>query len=158
MTLLSRVFPRSKRFGQYNLTYLDEWQETEIDQPCGAFMLVRSEIREQVGLLDERYFLYAEDTDWAYRIKQAGWRIMYVPTTTVQHIKRASTRKNRQMAIRHFYNSMRIFYHATYEPLYPRWLNATILGATHVRERIELIADSTSKVFVRVSGVLRRGV
>lgn len=156
-TLLSRLFPRSRRFGQYNLTYLDQWKETEIDQPCGAFMLVRSEIRDEVGLLDERYFMYWEDTDWAFRIKRAGWRIMYVPTTTVRHIKRASSRMNRQQAIRYFHRSMRIFYREHYQPVYPSWLNATILVATHVRERIELTADAVLRLRRRLSVLLRHG-
>ena len=157
MTWMSRLFPRSRRFGQYNLTYLDEWEETEIDQPCGAFMLVRSEIRDEVGLLDERYFMYGEDTDWACRMKQAGWRIMYVPTTTVVHVKRASSGKFRRQTIRYFYRSMRIFYRQHYEPVYPPLLNATILLATHVREQIELTADSLLRLRRRLSGVLRRG-
>jgi len=156
MTLLSRLFPRSRRFGQYNLTFLDQWDETEIDQPCGAFMMVRSEVREEVGLLDERYFMYGEDTDWAFRMKQAGWRIMYVPTTTVLHLKRASSGKYRQQTIRYFYRSMRTFYRQHYEPLYPTWLNVTILLATHVRERIELTADSLLRLRRRLSGLLRR--
>ena len=66
MSMLSRLFPRSRTFAQYNLTYLPEDRETEIDAPCGAFMMVRAEIRESVGLLDERYFMYGEDLDWAY--------------------------------------------------------------------------------------------
>jgi GT2 family glycosyltransferase len=157
MTLLSRIFPRNRRFGQYNLTYLSEWETTEIDQPCGAFMLVRAEILDEVGYLDERYFLFGEDTDWAYRIKKAGWQIWYVPTTTVRHIKRASTRKNRQQTIRYFYQSMRIFYRQHYEPVYPRWLNATILLVTHIREQIELTAESLLRLRSRLSGCLRRG-
>ena len=92
LTLLSRLFPRSRRFAQYNLTYLDEHVETEIDAPCGAFMIVRSQIREEVGLLDEHYFMYGEDLDWSYRIKDAGWQVMYTPITTVTS-KRASSRQ-----------------------------------------------------------------
>ena len=144
MTLLSRLFPRSRRFGQYNLTYLDERLETEIDQPCGAFMMVRSEVAAQVGLLDERYFMYGEDTDWAYRIKQAGWRIMYVPRTKVRHLKRASSRKYRSRTIRHFYDAMRIFYRTHYSKVYPRWMNAAVLSAIGARERIELTANALS--------------
>lgn len=144
MTLLSRLFPRSRRFGQYNLTYLDERLETEIDQPCGAFMMVRAEVAAQVGLLDERYFMYGEDTDWAYRIKQAGWRIMYVPRTKVRHLKRASSRKYRSRTIRHFYDAMRIFYRTHYAQLYPRWMTAAVLSAIGARERIELTANALS--------------
>ena len=139
MTLLSKFFPRSRRFGQYNLTYLDDREETEIDQPCGAFMMVRSEIREQVGLLDESYFMYGEDTDWAFRIKAAGWRIMYTPSTKVRHVKRASSRRDRVKTIGYFYESMRIFYRAHYWAVYPRWISHLIMIAISARERMELI-------------------
>jgi GT2 family glycosyltransferase len=137
--LLSRVFPRNRRFGQYNLTYLDDRQETEIDQPCGAFMMVRSEIREQVGLLDERYFMYCEDTDWAFRMKASAWRIMYTPITKVRHVKRASSRRHRSRTIRYFHHSMRLFYREHYWPIYPRWVSILVLLAIGAREQIELI-------------------
>ena len=142
MTLLSRLFPRSRRFGQYNLTYLDEWQETEIDQPCGAFMMVRAETAAEVGLLDERYFMYGEDTDWAFRIKRAGWRIMYVPTTTVRHLKRSSSRKYRSRTIRYFYDAMRLFYDDHYKALYPRPITVAIHLAIAARKRVELTANA----------------
>jgi len=144
MLLLSKVFPGSRRFGQYNLTYLDDRQEAEIDQPCGAFMMVRSEIREQVGLLDERYFMYGEDTDWAFRIKAKGWRIVYTPITKVRHVKRASSRGHRSRTIRYFYDSMRIFYREHYSATYPRWVSLIIMLAIGARERAELIWASLS--------------
>ena len=79
MTGLSWLFPKSKRFGRYNLTYLDEDAIHEVDSLVGAFMMVRREGIEQVGLLDEDFFMYGEDIDWCYRIKQAGWKIVYYP-------------------------------------------------------------------------------
>jgi GT2 family glycosyltransferase len=141
ITLLSRLFPRSRRFGQYNLTYLDEHETTEIDSPCGAFMLVRREVAEQVGLLDEAYFMYGEDVDWSFRIKAAGWRIMYVPVTTVQHRKRASSRRFRQQTIRYFHDGMRRFYRAHYANGQPRLVSLVILFAIAARERVELTLD-----------------
>ena len=141
MTMLSKAFPRSRRFGQYNLTYLDEALETEIDQPCGAFMMVRSEIRDSIGLLDERYFMYGEDTDWAYRMKQAGWRIMYVPSTTVHHDKRASSRKHRSRTIGYFYDAMRLFYDTHYRAVYPWWVTQAVHAGVGVRRRIELASN-----------------
>lgn len=145
MTLLSRAFPRSRRFGQYNLTYLDEDQETEIDQPCGAFMMVRRTVATEVGLLDEGYFMYGEDTDWAYRIKRAGWKIMYVPHVKVRHMKRASSRQYRQQTIRYFYDAMRRFYRTHYRSVYPRWVTALVLAGIAVRERLELTADALTR-------------
>lgn len=141
ITMLSKLFPRHRRFGQYNLTYLDEWLETEIDQPCGAFMLVRREVVDQVGLLDESYFMYGEDTDWAFRIKAAGWSIRYVPSTTVKHRKRASSRRFRPLTIRYFHQAMRRFYRTHYAPTQPFVVNAIILAAISARERIELTGE-----------------
>ena len=141
LALLSRLFPRSRRFGQYNLTYLNEQEEAEIDSPCGAFMFVRHEVLEGVGLLDERYFMYGEDLDWAFRIKQAGWRIMYTPVTTVTHVKRAASSRSRGRTIRAFYDAMRIFYREHYERSYPRWLSWSIYRAIDLREALELTAN-----------------
>ncbi len=145
LTLLSRVFPKSRRFAQYNLTYLDEFAEADIDAPCGAFMIVRTQIREQVGLLDERYFMYGEDLDWAYRIKHAGWRVMYAPVTTVTHLKHASSRKSRTTTIRAFHDAMRLFYGRWYEARYPRIVSWMTYGAINIREALELASARISE-------------
>jgi GT2 family glycosyltransferase len=149
MTLLSRLFPRSRRFAQYNLTYLDEHTEAEIDSPCGAFMMLRSQIRDEVGLFDERYFLYGEDLDWAYRIKRAGWKVMYTPVTTVTHIKRAASRQSRPASIRAFYDAMRIFYGRWYEARYPRVVSWLTYAGINVREQLELASARLSALRAR---------
>jgi N-acetylglucosaminyl-diphospho-decaprenol L-rhamnosyltransferase len=145
ITMLSRLFPRSRRFGQYNLTYLDDRIETEIDSPSGAFMLVRAEVARDVGLLDEGYFMYGEDLDWAFRIKRAGWRIMYAPITTVQHRKRGSSRRFRRQTIRYFHDAMRRFYRAHYADTYPRWVTMLIMVMISARERLELTSDAVTR-------------
>jgi GT2 family glycosyltransferase len=138
VTLLSKMFPRHRALAAYNLTYLDEWLETEIDQPCGAFMMVRAEVAQSVGLLSERYFMYCEDTDWAYRIKAAGWKIMYAPVTTVRHMKRRSSRQNPSAAIRHFHEGMRIFYDEHYRSQYPRAVTVLVHTGITLREWVQL--------------------
>jgi GT2 family glycosyltransferase len=142
VTLLSRVFPRSRRFGQYNLTYLDEGLETDIDTPCGAFMMVRREVMEEVGFLDERYFMYGEDIDWAYRMKKASWRVVYTPVATVKHLKRASSRKFRRKTVGYFHDGMRRFYRDHYWNEYPRIVGFAVLCAISIRERIEMAGIS----------------
>ncbi len=77
MTGLSRLFPKSRRFNAYNLEYLPEDAVHEVDSVVGAFMMVRREAIQQAGLLDESYFMYGEDLDWAKRIKDAGWEVWY---------------------------------------------------------------------------------
>jgi N-acetylglucosaminyl-diphospho-decaprenol L-rhamnosyltransferase len=129
---LSKLFPQSRRFGRYNLTYLDPDELTEVDSVVGAFMLVRAEAIHQVGLLDETFFLYGEDLDWAYRIRKAGWKIYYNPQVTVLHIKEASTRHSRR-ARREFYRAMDIFYRKHYADTTPLWLHWLIVGGIALR-------------------------
>lgn len=126
MTGLARLFPRSPRFGRYNMTYLDQDIETEVDSVVGACMLVRGSVVKEVGLLDESFFMYGEDLDWAYRIKQYGWRIMYVPRVVVHHYKRASSSQRPFQSIRHFYHAMRVFHRKHYAALTPAPLNMLI--------------------------------
>jgi N-acetylglucosaminyl-diphospho-decaprenol L-rhamnosyltransferase len=110
---LSRLFPRSRRFGRYNMTYLDENEVADVDSVVGAFMMVRTRAVADVGLMDERFWMYGEDLDWAKRIKDDGWRVVYYPLVEVLHVKRASSRQNKR-AQYEFYRAMLIFYHKHY--------------------------------------------
>ena len=114
MTGLARLFPQSRRFGQYNLTFLDPMQEAAVDSLMGAAMLVREEVVREVGLLDEQFFMYGEDLDWCYRIKSYGWQIVYNPRAVVRHYKRAASTKRALPSIRAFYDAMRIFHRKHY--------------------------------------------
>jgi len=121
---LSKLFPRSPRFGRYNLTYIDPDELTEVDSVVGAFMMIRREAIAKTGLLDEAFFMYGEDLDWAYRIKQAGWKVYYNPDVTVLHYKQASSRHSRK-ARHEFYRAMLIFYRkhfAAQTPFLLHWL------------------------------------
>jgi len=128
---LSRLFPRSRRFAAYNLTYLDPDVETEVDSVVGACMMVRTAVVREVGLLDEAFFMYGEDLDWAYRIKQYGWKIVYYPAVTVYHYKRAAYSRRPIPSIRAFYDAMRLFHRKHYAATTPALLNGLIeLGIT----------------------------
>lgn len=126
MTGLSRLFPRSRIFGRYNMTFADPDQLTEVDAIVGAFMMVRQEAVIQAGLLDETYFMYGEDLDWAYRIKACGWKIYYNPEVTVLHIKRAASRRSPKAQVE-FYRAMDIFYHKFYAEGTPFWLHGLVV-------------------------------
>jgi hypothetical protein len=115
---LAKLFPKSRRFGQYNLTYLDENETHEVDCLVGAFMMVRREVIEQVGLLDEKYFMYGEDIDWCYRIKKAGWRIVYYPGAKIIHYKGASSKKKKWKTIYEFHRAMFLFFNDHYKDKY----------------------------------------
>ncbi len=141
MTGLSRLFPHSHRFGQYNLTYLDPDEQAEVDSVVGAFMLVRREAIEDVGLMDETFFMYGEDLDWAYRMKEAGWIIYYNPAVTVLHVKKASTCQNPRAQVA-FYRAMNIFYRKHFATQTPWWLHMLIVGAVTARLKLEQLRVS----------------
>ncbi len=124
---LARLFPKSRIFGRYNLTYLDENEGAEVDSVVGAFMLVRREAIRDVGLLDDTFFMYGEDLDWAYRLKAAGWRVYYYPEVTVLHVKRASSRQNPRSKVE-FWRSMEIFYRKHYACGTSRLLHCLIIS------------------------------
>lgn len=126
MTGLSRLFPRSSRFAQYDLKHLSVDQQVDVDAVTGAFMLVRTAAIVEVGLLDERFWMYGEDLDWAKRIKDAGWRVVYNPVVKALHVKGRSSRQNPRARIE-FYRAMPIFYYKHYRAETPFWLHFFVL-------------------------------
>lgn len=106
---LSRIFPTSKTFGKYNLTYLDENETYEVDAIVGAFMLIKKDVYEKVKGFDEDYFMYGEDLDLCYRIKKTGYKIYYYPETSIIHYKGESTKKSSISYVNNFYGAMQIF-------------------------------------------------
>jgi GT2 family glycosyltransferase len=106
---LSKLFPRSRRFGRYHVTYLDKNRIHEVDVLSGAFMLLRKETLDKCGLLDEDYFMYGEDIDLSYRIQLAGYKNYYFPETTIIHYKGESTKKSSVNYVFVFYRAMAIF-------------------------------------------------
>ncbi len=145
MTGLSRLFPKSRLFGRYNLTYLPIDQVAEIDALSGSCMLVRRAAlyysheesqapdapfetaaphqngQHGAGLLDESFFMYGEDLDWCYRIQQAGWKIFYTPDTQIIHYKGESTKKGELRYVRLFYGAMLRFAEKHLQDRYPRF-------------------------------------
>ena len=82
---LSALFPRSKFFSGYHLNYMDENAIHEVAGVSGSCMLIRREVIDQIGYLDERFFAYQEDADFCFRARQAGWRIYYLPQAQIIH-------------------------------------------------------------------------
>jgi GT2 family glycosyltransferase len=109
MSGLSRLFPKSKLFGRYHLGFLSENETHEVDVLSGAFMLIRHSVLDQVGLLDEDYFMYGEDIDLSYRIQKAGYKNYYFPHAPIVHFKGESTKKGSLNYVRVFYQAMIIF-------------------------------------------------
>jgi len=106
---LSKLFPKSKKFGKYHLSYLDNDKTHEIEILSGACMLMRKEALDKVGLLDEDFFMYGEDIDLSYRIILGGYKNYYYPEARIIHYKGESTKKGSMNYVYMFYNAMILF-------------------------------------------------
>jgi GT2 family glycosyltransferase len=106
---LSTLFPNSRIFAKYNLTYLPEDEINEVDAISGAFMMFRKEVYEKIGGFDPQFFMYGEDLDLCYRTQQAGFKVYYVPDTEIIHYKGESTRRSNIDETRIFYDAMHLF-------------------------------------------------
>src|SRR5262245_9655268 len=89
---LDKLFPKSQIFGKYLMTDWDYGDTREVDVIMGAFMLARKTAIDQVGLMDEAFFMYSEEVDWCYRFKAAGWKIYFTPEVECIHIWGGSSR------------------------------------------------------------------
>lgn len=106
---LSWLFPGSRRFGRYHLSFLSNDETHEVEVLSGAFMLMRKEALDKVGLLDEDFFMYGEDVDLSYRLIKGGYRNYYYPGARIIHYKGESTKKGSLNYVYVFYNAMAIF-------------------------------------------------
>jgi GT2 family glycosyltransferase/lipopolysaccharide/colanic/teichoic acid biosynthesis glycosyltransferase len=113
---LSKLFPESRIFGKYNMTYLNEDQIYQIPAISGSFMMIRKAILEDIGDFDERFFMYCEDIDLCHRINENGFKIYYVPTTQIIHYKGESTKKDRLDYVITFNKSLYKFFQKYYAP------------------------------------------
>ncbi len=125
---LGRIFPGRRIFGGYNLTHLDPDRRSEVDAVSGAFMLTRSELFRELDGFDRRFWMYGEDLDFAYRAREAGWKVVYQPEVTVLHVKRSSTSQRRLRTRVEFYRAMARFYRKHEARRRPGALNALVMA------------------------------
>jgi GT2 family glycosyltransferase len=136
----SRFFPKSKRFGKYHLSYLPEDKVNEIDVMSGAFMLIRKSVLDQIGLLDETFFMYGEDIDLSYRIKKAGYKNYYFPETQIIHYKGESTKRSSLNYVVIFYKAMAIFSRKHFSGSHAFWFDAMIHLAIFLKAGMALLS------------------
>jgi len=91
MLFLDRLFPRSRLFGRGEMAAFDYSRKAEVDHLMAAAFLVRQEVLSSVGLFDERFSIYYNDMDWCFRMRQQGWKILYVPEARIMHYGGATT-------------------------------------------------------------------
>ncbi|MEM9547120.1 MAG: glycosyltransferase [Bacteroidota bacterium] len=118
---LAALFPTTKLFNGYALGHLDENKNHSIQVLCGAFMYVRKSVIDEVGMFDERFFMYGEDIDWSRRIIEGGNEIHYLAETTIIHYKGESTKKASLSYVKTFYNAMGLYVEKHYAGSRGKW-------------------------------------
>lgn len=135
----SKLFPKSRIFGKYHLTYLDKDKTHEVEVLSGAFMFMRSKTLEKTGLLDETFFMYGEDVDLSYRITKSGYKNYYFADTSIIHYKGESTQKTSIKYIWTFYQAMMIFAEKHFSGNRAKVLSAIINTGIYLKITYELV-------------------
>lgn len=149
LTGLASLFPRSRWLARYNLTFLDPDTPADVDAVSGACMLVRLSAIAETGLLDEAYFMYGEDLDWAYRIKARGWRVRYEPAAQALHLKGGSWGRRDPRVLWEFYRAMALFYRRHYAPRQPWPVRALVYAGIGARFLVALAALAVRRMVRR---------
>ena len=136
---LSALFPKSKTFGKYHLGYLDKDKIHEVEILSGAFMLMRKDVLDNIGYLDEDFFMYGEDIDLSYRIIKEGYKNIFFPETRIIHYKGESTRKSSVNYVFTFYNAMIIFARKHFSQKNAQMFSLLINFAIYLRASISII-------------------
>ncbi len=124
-TVLGRLFGQNSQVRDYLMTDYDHAAIAEVDWVSGAALCIRRATLDQLGLLDEAFFMYCEDVDWCYRAHQTGWKVLYFPDAVITHLIGRSSDLAVECMVRAHHMSMGIFYQKHYAPATPlllRWV------------------------------------
>lgn len=144
MSGLCSLFPRNRVLGRYYMQYLDPDVEAPIEIISGAFNMLRRKALDQIGLLDETFFMYGEDIDLSYRMLEAGWQNYYLPLN-ILHYKGESTVKSSYRYVHNFYNAMLIFFNKHYGKRY-KLLGLLVRSAVVLRAMADLYGNMLSRL------------
>ena len=150
----SRIFPKSKIFGQYHLSYLDKNKVHEVAILSGAFFMIRKETLLKTGPLDETFFMYGEDIDLSYRIIKAGYKNYYFPLTRIIHYKGESTKKSSINYVIVFYNAMIIFAKKHFSKKNAKLFTYMINFAIYIRAFFAIAERFIQKIFLPLTDTL----
>ena len=129
-----------RQFSNYNITRPID-QETEVDSVMGAYLMIRKSVMDQIGLLDEDFFMYGEDLDWCWRVKEAGYKVMYYPQVVITHYKYGSAQLVPFRTIKLAHDAMKIFYRKHYAQKYNRLFNQLVYLGINLRMFLVLVVN-----------------
>lgn len=167
-TYLYKIFPRNRLLGRERMTWWSRDDVREVDVVSGCFMLVRQKAIEQVGVMDERFFMYGEETDWCFRFKQADWRIFLTPNAEIIHLGGASSKQAKLDMTLQLRGSILLFFEKHRSKLsyrlacllmslffflrVPYWLAQAILSKNTVNRRLQATKTYAAGAFKALLG------
>ncbi len=137
-TPLGWLFPRNRFSRGYLMTDWKHDAPRPVDWVSGAALCLRRRLLEEVGLLDEGFFMYCEDVDWCFRAQEKGWKIYYLPTAVITHLIGRSSDQRPLAMVKEFHRSMARFYRKHYAPRWPRGFRWLPLAAIKLRMWVTL--------------------
>ena len=147
---LSSLFPRSERFAKYYLGHLSNDEIHSIEILSGAYMFLRKKALDEVGLLDETFFMYGEDIDLSYRLIKGGYKNVYFPETRIIHYKGESTKKGSINYVLVFYQAMIIFANKHFSARNAKLYHYLINMAIYFRAGVAILMRFIRKAIVPV--------
>lgn len=121
---LANRYPHDTRFTGYLLNHIDNEKVNEVKAVSGSCMMIRKNVVDQIGYLDERYFAYQEDTDYCFHARQAGWKVYYVPQAQVIHLGgRGGSNVNPYFGVYQWHRSYYLYYRKNLAKDYPFWFH-----------------------------------
>jgi len=148
---LQKLFPRSRLFGSYTLTYFDYNSARQVDAACGAFLMIRREVFEGIGLLDEQFYMYSEEIDFCYRAKRAGYQVWFAPEGVVLHFWGGATTVSRRVTLWSVGAQMLFFQKHFSGPL--RW---TLIGLKFTGVLLRTLVYATGGIVLARRSLLRK--
>lgn len=142
---LNKLFPDKKKFGKYTMSYVKDDEIAAVDSLMGAFMMIPKKVVDEVGMLDEEFFMYGEDIDWCFRIKKAGYEVLYYPVEKIIHYKGSSSKKKRAKTTYEFHRAMILFYNKHYK----RDNNIFVTALIYLGVTIRMLLVMFSNLFKR---------
>jgi GT2 family glycosyltransferase len=133
LSYADKLFPKAPRIGAYMMGSFDHRSDADVDQPQGAALLFDRALLEEIGALDERFFLYFEEVDSCRRVLQTGRRIRFLATPQVQHLGGRSADQVWGRAIHHFFESMIRYYRKAYGPWSANAVKTMVIGGAALR-------------------------
>lgn len=136
----------SRLNGRYPREWYQRGEPFPIDHPLGAALMVKRTVMEEVGLLDEGFFMYCEEIDWCLRIKQAGWQILCCPQAEVIHHVGESTSQSKDEMYVELHKSRYFLYEKHYGPLFRRLARRLVRLGVSYQERQACREASTGRL------------